>query len=115
MSRTIAFALAVFGLSSCTSSDTPEGFTARTDIPLCKEARVVHVNKDDPTRRSGFVEVYQARVKMSEQCAKDFYRDLERSTGSRCPPQGNCQMLSRQGPSITVVRLKDEYEIFWIG
>ncbi|MEA3010835.1 MAG: hypothetical protein QOJ91_2527 [Sphingomonadales bacterium] len=116
MNWTIAFALAAFGLSSCAPpSNTPEGFTAKTDIPLCKEARVVHVNKNDPARTSGFVEVYQARVKMSERCAKDFYRDLERSTGTRCPPQGNCQMLSRRGPSITVVRLDGEYEIFWVG
>jgi hypothetical protein len=116
MSRSIAFALVACGLSSCAPpSNTPEGFTAKTDIPLCKEARVVHVNKDDPTRTSGFVELYQARVRMSEGCAMAFYRDLERSTGTRCPPQGNCHMLSRRGPSITVVRLNGEYEIFWLG
>lgn len=114
--RTITFALAACGLSSCAPpSNTPEGFTAKTDIPLCKEARVVHVNKDDPARSSGFTEIYQARVKMSDKCAEQFYGDLEQSTGSRCPSQGACQMLSRRGPSISVAKINGEYEIFWVG
>lgn len=75
----------------------------------------MHVNKDDPSRRSGFVEVYHAQVTMSDKCAEQFYRDLEQSTGSRCPKQGACQMLSRRGPSISVAKRNGKYDIFWIG
>jgi hypothetical protein len=116
MRRGAAFALAAIGLSSCAPpSNTPAGFTAKTGIPLCNDARVVHVNKDDPERASGFVEAYRARVKMSDSCAKQFYKDLEQSTGSRCPAKGDCQMLSQRGPSISVAKRNGEYDIFWIG
>jgi hypothetical protein len=117
MTRTIIFTLAVLALSSCAPpSNTPEGFTAKTGIALCKEAHVTDVNKNEPSRRSGFTEVYLVRVKMSEKCAKDFFRDLERSSGRRCQNPDSCQVLSQRGPSITAVKIANgEYEIVWIG
>ncbi|MFL6843601.1 MAG: hypothetical protein ACJ8ER_01830 [Allosphingosinicella sp.] len=118
MTRNIAFALAAIMLSSCAPpSNTPEGFTAKTDIALCKEAHVTDVNKNDPSRRSGlFTETYLVRVKMSEKCAQDFFRDLERSSGERCQNRDSCQVLSRRGPSITAAKVgSGEYEIVWIG
>jgi hypothetical protein len=115
--RTITFAVAACGLSSCAPpSNTPDGFTAKTDIALCKEAQVVHVNKNDPKRVSGFVEVYNARVKMSDECAQDFFRDLERSSGRRCRRPDSCQVMSRRGPSITAAKIGNhEYQIVWVG
>lgn len=117
MRLTIAFTLAGLMLPSCApSSSTPEGFTTKTDIALCKEARVTDVNKDEPSRHSGFTEVYLVRVKMSEKCAKDFFRDLERSSGRRCQNPDSCQVLSQRGPSITAAKVaEDEYEVVWIG
>lgn len=112
----IATSALTAGLSSCApSSNTPEGFTAKTDIPLCKEAHVTHVNRDDPTRVSGFIEFYEVRVKMSEKCAEDFFRDFERSSGKPCPSHDSCHVLSRRGPSIGISRKNGDYEILWAG
>lgn len=117
MTRIIAFALVGIGLSSCAPpSNTPEGFTAKTDIPLCKDAQVAHVNKDDPKRVSGFVEVYSAKVKMSDKCAQDFFRDLERSSGRRCQKPDRCHVMSRRGPVITATKIgNQEYQVVWVG
>lgn len=117
MTRAIAFMFAVIGLSSCAPpSNTPEGFTAKTGIALCKEAQVRDVNKNDPSRRSGFIEVYLVRVNMSETCARDFFRDLERSSGRRCQNLDSCQVLSKRGPSIGAAKVAEgEYEIVWAG
>lgn len=113
----LATAASTAGLSACASpSNTPEGFTARTGIALCKEARVRDVNKDDPSRRSGFVEIYLVRVNMSETCTRDFFRDLERSSGRRCQNRDSCQVVSKRGPSIGAAKVAEgEYEIVWAG
>lgn len=106
-----AVAAAACGLAR----DTPEGFTASTGIPLCKEARVERTNKDDPARSSGFTEVYLFRVEMSDRCAADFRQELERASGERCEVKDSCHVITREGLTIGATKSGGAYEIVAVG
>ena len=117
MKRVSILALAFSAVASCgTPSNTPAGFTAKTHIPLCSDAIVKHVNRDDPARIVGKEEIYLVRVTMSDRCWQDLRSELQRASGQSCDVPNSCGVITRRGFSITAVKTADrEYEIVSAG
>ena len=109
--RTTPFFMTLFLASCSPSEDSPSGFTDRTGIPLCKEAHVKRTNSNDPARTSGFTEVYLFRVEMSDQCAEDFWRELQVASNEKCKVRDSCHVMSRRGASIGAKKMTGYYEI----
>jgi hypothetical protein len=116
MKRPCLVALAIAATGGCgPPSNTPAGFTAKTHIPLCSEARVEHVNRKDPTRIVGREEIYLVRVTMSDQCWQDLREELERASGQSCQNPDGCHVITRRGFHIGASKVNGGYEVISTG
>lgn len=108
--------VALASLAACAADDnSPAAFESKTGIRLCAEARVERIGANDPKLSPGIEEIYLARLQMSPACARQFIKDLEESSGSKCTSAESCGVRTRRGFNIIIQKEGDYYMVSSLG
>jgi hypothetical protein len=99
-------------LCSCTENriETPEFFSSKTGIKLCKNAVVKNQKISDYDYSTDFI--YAVRITASKKCIDTFYNSVRQVFLVNCYNIRICQFMSEKSWSYNIVRVNEKEIIF---